>query len=1106
MRFAGIEKMGYYPTPLNVVGAIAEWLRAPDEPYRVLDPCCGEGEAVSELVSRLGGRAETWGVELSPVRAGKARERLTQVLQGDWFSVQTTEKGISVLWLNPPYDHDAGGEHRMEISFLRSTLDVLVPGGVLVYIIPQHVLGYEMCARTLLGYFEHLVIRRFPDGEFERFRQVVVLGVRRARYQKPDGDSVNALRALADTDLPVLEIPQFPWPVSVPPAPQRAKIVLTALSNYERVCKANQMGWPRDLLDALDSSGDVAEILPAMPLKRGHVAMLMSSGLMGTLRLRKPDGRSLLIKGRVVKRVEQREEETAKGEKVVVQRDKFVTTIGLAESSGVQIVDDVEGVVRIMEEWGEEIARAIMAHPPLYNLDPQPEEWATVSALGKNREPLAGQDEPGLLDVQAHAAIALARVARKYGHALIQGAMGTGKTTISLATVELLGEYPVLVMCPPHLVAKWCREVQEVVPGAAAVEVRTLGELQQVIAGYRAGRLPRKMFVVIASTTAKLGSGWKGAAAIRYRIGERRERLEWHLALNRYKKEREKLLEMKKAGQDTADQQARVEQARKEALGRAVQYPVCPGCGCAFTDREGHLVTDFKELDRQPLQCPECGTPLYDFGRGRFRRWPLAEYIAAKADGFFRVLIADEVHEYKGKDSDRGLAFHKLVGATKYQLALTGTFFGGKSSSIFWLMHRLRMGGVQRDFGYTDEMRWARRYGVLETRFYGKGDPDDIYSAGRFTANARRRVTVSEKPGISPAILERILPTTVFLSLSDLGVALPPYGEEVTLMEMGEEQRRQYFQMDDALKHMAVTDKRFLSLWLQWSLARPNSGFRDEVVIKELRNEDGEIVNRETLLSLPRVVVDGELLPKESWLASFAAAEVQAGRKVLVYVRQTASRDIQPRLKEVLEQSGLRVGILYSSVDTRKREEWIQRRVPEMDVLIVNPGIVATGLDLIQFATIVYYEIEYSLYTMWQAMSRVWRLRQKLPVKVVFTSYTKAMEEAALALQGRKMKAAQLLYGQQVEGAIVPEEDDNLLLELAQTILEEKQLPDLQVLFAVKRAETLSPLGCPTARSPLIVSSSPSWEELQAMALATPRKRRKSVVAQGQMMLPGFAA
>jgi len=114
----------------------------------------------------------------------------------------------------------------------------------------------------------------------------------------------------------------------------------------------------------------------------------------------------------------------------------------------------------------------------------------------------------------------------------------------------------------------------------------------------------------------------------------------------------------------------------------------------------------------------------------------------------------------------------------------------------------------------------------------------------------------------------------------------------------------------------------------------------------------------------------------------------------------------------------------------------------------------------------VFFEMDYDLFTLWQAMRRVWRLGQRQSVKVLFTSYSGTMEETALQLMGMKMKAAQLLYGDEVGGAIVPESGENFLTELARGILEGQQLPDLKTLFAEAAAVSNSPLGSPTATSP----------------------------------------
>jgi SNF2 family DNA or RNA helicase len=434
---------------------------------------------------------------------------------------------------------------------------------------------------------------------------------------------------------------------------------------------------------------------------------------------------------------------------------------------------------------------------------------------------------------------------------------------------------------------------------------------------------------------------------------------------------------------------------------------------------------------------------------------------------------------------------------------LTGTFFGGRSTSIFWLLHRLNA-GVRSDFAFNDEKRWARLYGVLETTRQSKRQQDDDEDG--FTGNRRYQNKAKEQPGISPAIVNRLLDTTVFLSLKDLGLALPHYAEEVVTLSMTDEQGDQYRGMAQKLRDLAIKNRRYLSTWLQWTLARPNSAFRDEVVEIDELNMNGEKVRKVPLMTLPAIVGE-ETMPKESWLVDFCRSERQQGRKVLIYLRQTGTRDIQDRILKVLRDGGVRTEVLTSSVNPRKREEWIARRVLGLDALVVNPKLVETGLDLVAFSSVVFAEIEYSLYTLWQAVRRVWRLGQTKPVKAIFSVYSEAMEARALALMGQKMKAAQLLYGDEVGGAIVPEEDGDMLMKLAREALDAADLPDLQALFADEVVVSNSPLGCQTAPSaPLPVPEMPttlSWADwmTQRGAQSGRSRARSQKVSQNQISL-----
>jgi SNF2 family DNA or RNA helicase len=329
----------------------------------------------------------------------------------------------------------------------------------------------------------------------------------------------------------------------------------------------------------------------------------------------------------------------------------------------------------------------------------------------------------------------------------------------------------------------------------------------------------------------------------------------------------------------------------------------------------------------------------------------------------------------------------------------------------------------------------------------------------------------------------------------------------VAVLDMQLDQSDQYHSMEGMLKSLAIQSNRYLSTWLQWSLARPNSAFRDEMVMIDQVENEGKIVRKVPYLELPAAVSGKTWLPKESWLADFCRAEKGLGRKVLVYVRQTGTRDIQDRILQSLESAGLRATILSSSVNPRQREAWIEKRADSLDVLICNPKLVETGLDLVQFSSIVFAEIEYSLYTLWQALRRVWRLGQTKPVKAIFSVYNGSMEARALALMGAKMKASQLLYGDEVGGAIVPEDDGDFLTQLARDVLKGAKLDDLQSLFADESRVSHNPLGCPTMPSApmpmmqLTLQTWNQWAEDHNYAKKPSKRNEKLVSSQNQTTL-----
>jgi len=109
---------------------------------------------------------------------------------------------------------------------------------------------------------------------------------------------------------------------------------------------------------------------------------------------------------------------------------------------------------------------------------------------------------------------------------------------------------------------------------------------------------------------------------------------------------------------------------------------------------------------------------------------------------------------------------------------------------------------------------------------------------------------------------------------------------------------------------------------------------------------------------------------------------------------------------------GIRTAVLHASVDTSKREAWYAWQIKEgVQVVISHPKLVETGLDLLDFPTIIFYKSGYSLHTLRQASRRSWRIGQTRPVRVKFLCYEGTMQAACLRLVGKKLLVALTMEG-----------------------------------------------------------------------------------------------
>jgi hypothetical protein len=185
-RLESNKKMGYYPTPKETLRVIERWINA-GYGTNFLDPCCGEGKAISH-VSNF--RVTTWGVELDVERALKSSEFLNEIIQSSIFGAKITPKSMGLLWLNPPYDHAENGE-RVEMQFLKHSIQWLCDDGILVFIVPEPVLQKEQYRDWIGQHFYDIAVVRITRNDYPRFKQVVMFGKKRSKRIAGTGEAIS---------------------------------------------------------------------------------------------------------------------------------------------------------------------------------------------------------------------------------------------------------------------------------------------------------------------------------------------------------------------------------------------------------------------------------------------------------------------------------------------------------------------------------------------------------------------------------------------------------------------------------------------------------------------------------------------------------------------------------------------------------------------------------------------------------------------------------------------------------------------------------------------------------------------------------------------------
>lgn len=384
----------------------------------------------------------------------------------------------------------------------------------------------------------------------------------------------------------------------------------------------------------------------------------------------------------------------------------------------------------------------------------------------------------------------------------------------------------------------------------------------------------------------------------------------------------------------------------------------------------------------------------------------IAQYIFKKLKRTFTHLICDEFHEYQG-ESARSEACSKLIASVPKVITGTGTAMNGYAKSRFFTDYmlfpeKLKAAGYSID----DQEKYQVTFGVTEKRYRV------VNKDGRWK---RESLAPRPRPGISPIIFPLFMQdTTVFVSLNDLKKDLPPLEHTQIEVEMDSELYEAKGKLESQIRDATRGDMKLF----RGSLPLLYSFLDMPTVPKKLEDSDGNLLAETPVISS---YADNKL----NALLDTAHREVrEEGRRMLLYTYFTTD-GINGYLSEHLKQEGYRVTVLNKQEENSfscdgttaqvlkgDRELYIREEVKKgTEILIVNPELVKTGYNLIDFSTILYYQMSHQLYTNRQADLRTFRIGQTRDCKIIYLYYKHSMQSEIASLMATKIVASRAIEG-----------------------------------------------------------------------------------------------
>lgn len=675
--------------------------------------------------------------------------------------------------------------------------------------------------------------------------------------------------------------------------------------------------------------------------------------------------------------------------------------------------ENIETVSQYLNKYGITIANRIReSFNPLF--DPASEYICDrLKRINGNLKKNVGYT---LYPAQLAVAEALKRRLDKAKVGVVVAECGSGKTKIgasALAAHQNGKKCFNVVLCPSHVTKKWVREIEETLPNTKAAVVYSLGDIDKVYKEHLVGNT--STYIILSKERARDGFMWQPAAVYSKvkkaylcpRCGE--------------------IIEME-IKEDGTNYKVRADQFFFKK--QTTQNHKCEHCGELLwsainpNDKKlshnkwvkignyGFIYRDFavrhleatKDLKVLAKLQEIIDNPSQVFtARGAYVRYSMSDYISERFKQIDGVIL-DELHQFKG-DSGQGDAMETLVGCSKKVIGMTATLINGYSSGLFYLLYRIVPHLMQVDNKeYKAPQSFNNEYGVTEMTYE--------LEEGAYNANSRskkRLLQSRQKPGVSPLVYSRFLiDCAVFLSLNDMGKHLPDYEEIPIKLDLKPEIQKEYDRIESAFRNVMnqrdSTSRKLMSSFLSLMTTYPDQPYNAEPI--HYPKSDQAVIEPKDLSDID------ELHEKDIATLDIVERKVKNGEKVLIYT-SWVKIDTQDKLTKLLEDKGYKVAVLEQRVKPEKREEWVEKKLESgIDVLITNPSLVETGLDLNAFTTLIYYNIGYNLFTFRQSSRRSWRINQTAPrIEVYILFYKGVMQARAIKLMASKLAAATLVEG-----------------------------------------------------------------------------------------------